>query len=437
MTGDGSENGSIGAQAAGGRGWSAVIDVSRPAGHGGAALDAASGGNARDANAEGDARQPDTGRDARPEAGTEGDVRHPVQGHEAVRRLVRFAGGYWRGDQARAAWFWTLAVVAMVVATITVNIGLNRWNGVFYDALEKRDAGALAAAALLLPVLMLGVAAVGVGMVLCRETLQVRWRAWLVGSLVRRWFGLARGRVGEASHPEHRIADDSRMLVEPAVDLFIGLLNALLTATAFIGILYAVGGSLTATIGNHTVVIPGYMVVVALLYGGLVSCGMIWIGRPLVARLGLRSEAEAQFRSAVRDQAVAGSRGPTGIEPLERGYGHVVRRSLAVVSKNCHIAWITNTNGVFVAILPVVVCMPKYLAGEYTLGDVMRIAPAFVQVQVAISWLVDNFRTLAQAYASAERIGAMIEAGAPPIGATAPDATPAPAPAPVPAVPQS
>jgi putative ATP-binding cassette transporter len=358
---------------------------------------------------------------------------NPTAGREAVVRLVRFAGGYWRSDQSRAAWFWTLAVVAMVVATITVNVGLNRWNGEFYNALERRDAGALAHAVLLLPALMLGVAAVGVGMVLCRETLQVRWRAWLVGSLLRRWMGPARGRVDEASHPEHRIADDSRMLVEPTVDLFIGLLNAILTATAFIGILYAVGGTLDATVAGQRIVLPGYMVMVALLYGALVSCGMIWVGRPLIARLGLRSEAEAQFRSAVRDRATAGYRDPAGLEPLQRRYGHVVRRSLDVVTKNCHIAWISNTNGVFVSILPVVVCMPKYLAGEYSLGDVMRIAPAFVQVQIAISWLVDNFRALAQAYASAERIGAMIDAGALP----APAASAAPAVHPAPVIPQS
>ena len=35
--------------------------------------------------------------------------------------------------------------------------------------------------------------------------------------------------------------------------------------------------------------------------------------------------------------------------------------------------------------------MPKYLSGDMTLGDVTQAAAAFVQVQSAFNWLVDNY----------------------------------------------
>ena len=93
-------------------------------------------------------------------------------------------------------------------------------------------------------------AAIGVGIVLARETLQVRWRAWIVEQLVERW--LSRQRFyhlnvtgKEPPNPEYRISDDTRWATEPLVDLGIGLVLAVVGAAAFISILWTVGGSYT------------------------------------------------------------------------------------------------------------------------------------------------------------------------------------------------
>ena len=97
-------------------------------------------------------------------------------------------------------------------------------------------------------------AAIGVGIVLTRETLQVRWRAWLVEHLVDRWLGSQRfyhlnvtGK--EPPNPEYRISDDTRWATEPLVDLGIGLVLAVVGAAAFISILWTVGGSITFDLG--------------------------------------------------------------------------------------------------------------------------------------------------------------------------------------------
>ena len=97
-------------------------------------------------------------------------------------------------------------------------------------------------------------AAIGVGIVLTRETLQVRWRAWIVEHLVDRW--LSRQRFyhlnvtgKEPPNPEYRISDDTRWATEPLVDLGIGLVLAVVGAAAFISILWTVGGSYTLDLG--------------------------------------------------------------------------------------------------------------------------------------------------------------------------------------------
>src|SRR4029453_7997892 len=95
-----------------------------------------------------------------------------------------------------------------------------------------------------------------------RETLQVRWRAWIVEHLVDRWLGARRfyhlnvsGR--EPPKPENRIPADTRGAPEPLVDLGIGLVLAIAGATAFISILWSVGGSIVVALGSWgTLTIP-------------------------------------------------------------------------------------------------------------------------------------------------------------------------------------
>ncbi|WP_204322797.1 hypothetical protein, partial [Streptococcus pneumoniae] len=62
----------------------------------------------------------------------------------------------------------------------------------FFDALENSETATVTWAVLAFFVLVFAAAAVGVGVVLTRETLQVRWRQWLVGTLLDRWIGRQR-----------------------------------------------------------------------------------------------------------------------------------------------------------------------------------------------------------------------------------------------------
>ena len=57
-----------------------------------------------------------------------------------------------------------------------------------------------------------------------------------------------------------------------------------------------------------------------------------------------------------------------------------------------------------IPVLPLLFAAPKYLQGDMTLGQVTQLAAAFVQVQMAISWIVDNYNRIAEWYASARRV---------------------------------
>src|SRR6185436_6805097 len=59
---------------------------------------------------------------------------------------------------------------------------------------------------------------------------------------------------------------------------------------------------------------------------------------------------------------------------------------------------------------PILLCAPKYVAGEMSLGEVMQASSAFVIVQTAFGWLVDNYPRLADWTASARRLASLLVA---------------------------
>jgi putative ATP-binding cassette transporter len=339
----------------------------------------------------------------------------------AAGAFLRLAGGFWKGPTAPSAWVLTVGLGVSLALSTAATVGLNRWQRWFFDALERKDAETAAWAVLTFLGIIAAMAAIGVAIVVTRETLQVRWRAWLVERLVGLWVGNNRFYQLAATHsepdnPEYRISDDTRWATEPLVDLVIGMFSAIIGATAFIAILWSVGGSYTLQLGGSAITIPAYMVLLALVYGGLASGLMLWIGRALVGCVASKNAAEGEFRFAlmrVRENAesVALTGGaPSEQRTLGRLYGTVVDRWLDIVRQHRRITWVTNASGPMIPIVPLLFTAPKYFAGELTLGEVVQLAAAFVQVQLAISWIVDNYSRLSEWLASARRVLDIVDA---------------------------
>jgi vitamin B12/bleomycin/antimicrobial peptide transport system ATP-binding/permease protein len=323
--------------------------------------------------------------------------------------------GFWTASDASGAWFWTAGALVLIFANLAINVGINRWNKWFFDALEAKNAAVIFPLVLTIVVLVTVGAAFAVAMVRCRMTLQVKWRQWLTGELLTRWLSEQRYyRLAvtdeEQMNPEYRIADDLRMASDPVVEFAIGFINALLAAVTFVGILFWVGGSLTVTIGNTSLWIPGYIAIAAVLYACAVSGLTYFIGSPLVARVAVKNEGEAQFRyelTRVRENAesIALIKGADDEKArLNETFSELVNRWLNVIRQHSHLTWLLNGNAFFSPVFPVLLATPKYLAGELTLGSVMQIAAAFTAVLTALNWFADNFIRLAEWSASAKRV---------------------------------
>lgn len=324
---------------------------------------------------------------------------------------LSFARGFWRGDERRTAWVLTAGVGLFIVLNLAVQVGINRWNAYFFNALERKDLAAATTATLLFIGLTVLAAAVAVGMVQFRMRLQIRWREWLTNALLKQWLSDQRFyrlnvSAPEIDAPEFRMAEDARIATEPVVDFVIGLTNAGLLAVTFLGVLWSVGGAITVA----GVTVPGYMVFASLAYAVVMSGCMARFGKPLVEKVERKNEAEARLRfelGRVRENAeqiaLIGGEADERTS-LGQTLRQLVERWTEVVGQQARMTWFINGNSVLAGVFPLLIAAPKYLSGEMTLGSLMQTSAAFVQVQLALNWLVENYIRVAEWLASVTRV---------------------------------
>jgi vitamin B12/bleomycin/antimicrobial peptide transport system ATP-binding/permease protein len=327
--------------------------------------------------------------------------------------------GFWRRGAGATAWTLTILLVVLAFVNLAVQYRLNVWNRAMFDALDHKDAGAVMRQSLIF--LPLTVASVGIAAasVYGRMTTQRRWRAWLNGHVLDRW--ISSGRYyqlslipGDHKNAEYRVAEDLRVACEAPIDFAVGILSALLSAITFIGVLWFIGGTLTIEIGGTTRSIPGFLVIAAVLYAAIASGAMAIIGRHFVAASERKNQAEAEYRyglTRVREYgesiALLGGEGEERWS-LDEAFRGVLRRWRALVTQWMQTTVVSQTSSAFVPVLPILLCAPKYVANQMTLGEVMQASSAFVIVQVAFNWLVDNYPRLADWTASARRVGSLL-----------------------------
>jgi vitamin B12/bleomycin/antimicrobial peptide transport system ATP-binding/permease protein len=336
-----------------------------------------------------------------------------------LRRFCATAFGYWRLGGERSAWLLTSGLFCLILLNLGISYELNVWNRTIFDALQQRDS----ATVLLQGIIYFPLMAISVGLcvlgVYARMTIQRLWRAWLNRQLLDRW--LANNRYyqlnlvkGDHANPEYRLAEDLRIATEAPIDFGTGVISAFLSAVTFIFVLWTIGGALSFDVAGATVTIPGFLVIAAVVYAVLASGTMVFIGRRFVAVSESRNHAEAEYRyilTRVRENAESVALMGGGDEErrmLNESFGIVLHRWRDICVQAVRSTVVNQTSGYFAAVLPILLCAPKFLDGSMTLGQIMQAAAAFAVVQAAFNWLLDNYPRLADWSASARRVSSLM-----------------------------
>jgi putative ATP-binding cassette transporter len=336
--------------------------------------------------------------------------------HSSIRAFAAVAGGYWTAPGYRGvAWLLTGGLALLVGANVGIALWLNIWNRDFFNALEKRD---LAELFDLLWILAAIVASAGVAVAIqlhVKRRLQINWRTWLSHVTMRRWLHAGRqyqlGMLAEEiDNPDGRIAEDIRISTEFAVEFAQTILQCILQLVTFLGVLWVLSGALPLEVFGLEFSLPGYMVWAAVAYALIGSLLTYALGRGLIEAGNVRQGREADFRSALtraREHAegIALMRGEDDERERLRGSLFDLRSAWHAQTRGQgNLSLLTSSLAYLAPIVPLIVALPRYLAGEIQLGGLMQTAQAFSNVQWALSWLIDNFPKFADWRASTDRV---------------------------------
>jgi ABC-type uncharacterized transport system fused permease/ATPase subunit len=340
-------------------------------------------------------------------------------GRAPFARFWECASGFWKHKSAAVSWPLTIGMAALALSQIAIQYRLNYWNRDFFNALGQRDAARLWTQAELFAPLAGTSIALSVASVWGRMTTQRKWREWLTKDLLLQWLRDGRYRglqfvAGDHQNAEYRICVDARIATDAPVDMVIAVFSALVAAAVFTNVLWAVGGSLTLDVSGHEVTIPGYLVLGVGFYAFMFTTWTMIIGRKLPSVIQSENQAEAEMlaeatKIRVSGEDAAGEDRPAG-GPVWQALHRVLDRWRQLCWQLMGTTMVSQMDLLLAPVFAWVLCAPKYLAGTMTLGELTQASAAFVTLQVAFNWLVDNFQRFSDWRAATMRVAALLTA---------------------------
>jgi vitamin B12/bleomycin/antimicrobial peptide transport system ATP-binding/permease protein len=340
-----------------------------------------------------------------------------------LRNAWSLAIPYWRSDERWRARALLGAIVALNLALVGVTVQLTFWQRAFYNTLEARDWSGFVAVLLwwhetpadgftpgFAPLVAVEVIFTVYALYL-RQALQIRWRQWLTETCMEGWlsdrayYRMAMTDSG-TDNPDQRISEDARMFVDNSLIFGIGLVRALVSLLSFVVVLW----SLSDPIVVFGISIPGYLVWVALIYAVLGSALAHLAGRQLIPLNYIQQKVEADFRYGlvrVRENAegIALHNGEADEKgALSHRFTMLVENWRAIMTVTRRLTFFTAGYSQVALVFPFAVVAPAYFAGRMPLGGMFQISSAFIQVQGALSWIVDNYAGLTGWCATVDRL---------------------------------
>jgi putative ATP-binding cassette transporter len=332
-----------------------------------------------------------------------------------LRKIWTLTSPYFASEDRLRARMMLGGIMVLTLTQIALQIRFNWWNADFFDALGKLDRAAFFYQILTFVVLASASMVVTVFQLYLKQSLQLRWRRWLTHRLTQRWLhnGLhyqLNFIEGGIDNPDQRIAEDTRVFTDAALDFLIGIVNSGLMFLSFIGILWTLSGTLALTVFGIDINVHGYMVWFALAYA-VTGSALTWaFGRPMVRLNANCSAREADFRfSLVRvrenSEGIALSRGePDELRLLHRGFETLAETVWRLMKFQRRLTWLSSGYTLGALVIPALVAAPRYFSGAISLGGLMQTTSAFGQVQGSLSWFVENWPRISEWRASVDRL---------------------------------
>ncbi len=322
---------------------------------------------------------------------------------------------YWFSEEKVIARLLLFSIIALTLASVYMDVQFNAWYNLFYNTLQDKNKSEFFHQIGRFCILAAIYIVIYVYATYLNQMLQIRWRRWLTRRYLTEWMSdrtYYRMQLGasQTDNPDQRIAEDLKLFVDSTLSLSLGLLNAVVTLVAFVGILWTLSGTLEFPVGGNTYVLYGYMVWVALGYAVVGTWLAHKIGKPLIALNFNQQRYEADFRfNLVRfRENMEGVALYHGEEDEMRGFRNrftqVFTNWWSIMRRQKNLNFFTIGYNQAAVVFPFLVGAPRFFSGAIPMGGLIQISHAFGKVQDALSWFINLYSSVAAWRATVDRL---------------------------------
>ncbi|MBW4503080.1 MAG: ABC transporter ATP-binding protein/permease [Scytonema hyalinum WJT4-NPBG1] len=319
-----------------------------------------------------------------------------------LKQFWAIAKLYWLGGEKIGA-FGLLLLVGLVLLSYTnLSVVLNEQQGTLISALSQKNSQRFWQAVLTFLGILVVYVPLFAGYGYLGNKLGIFWRRWMTSYFLDKY--LEKENRGfyylnsnkEIDNPDQRICEDIKSFTQDALGFFLGIINAVLQIIAFSGVLWKIYQPLVL------------LIVVYVLLG--ISVVIIFFGKPLVRLNFEQLKKEANFRFGLlrireNSESIAFYRGEVQeLSYTKKLFNELFENLNHLILREFHLVLLTNPYQFLTYLLPAVILAPKVLAGDIEVGKVSESMGAFLNVFLALNFIVNRFNSWTGFVAGIDRL---------------------------------
>lgn len=323
-------------------------------------------------------------------------------------------------DEKLLAWFLLFGVVVCIIGFVALSV-LTGW--LFTGLWTALIAQTLMPFFIALGQLTASIVAATIVYMLqkyCTDILAMRWRDWLTGKLLKQlcptdeketknYLELYRTDE-EMKNVSMRIQSDVKEFTSLCLSVGGSFLKSTLSIGIYVGVLWIVGGSISFLALGFNIVIPGYLVWIAIIMAIVGSAATYFIGK----KLPKKNQKEAQLEASLVQnlELLSNNAENIALEGTESHYLEAIKENQQGILENTGIKALIQTflsgfqyfYGLMSNVIPIVCILPLTLTGAIGLEQLGLISLSFVEVSNSLGWFAQAYEEISDLITRMNRI---------------------------------
>lgn len=317
--------------------------------------------------------------------------------------------------EKKLAWIGLITLMLMSIFSVYVGVLMNNWSKNFFNAIsDKNKADFLHQVLIFIPLAIVLISD------FCARSFfsswyAFRWRRWQTETLQARWLSQKnyyrmplKGDV--IDNPDQRISIDLSQISYGIIGLFQQFFREGINFFTFSAILWALSDTIPMSAFGLSIVIPGFLVWLALAYAFAGVLIVFKVGHPLIDLDRAQEKCEADFRYGLmrifeRREEIATL---AGEEPeksrLNALFQALTSNYYKILKRSFYINIFQNFYGNVQLFIPLFIIGPAYFSGSITLGVLMQARGMFSEISGSLFSIVGSYQSIASLIASMQRV---------------------------------